>query len=303
MGMPKVAAVTINWNQASSTIECIRALQKSEHADLDIIVIDNGSVDQSVRLIGEKCPGVPVIQNRQNLGFAGGCNRGIEEALGKACDFVFLLNNDAVAAPDTISILVRHMQEQPEVGICAPMIMWHDRPEIIQMVGARMNRMTGIFRAAGMNEKDMGQYKLPIEFDMVSGCALMVRRDLFEKVGEFDEDFFCYLEEADFCFRARKAGYKITTVPQAKVFHKNALSSGGSSSPSRIYYSVRNHLRFLDKNVPPRNLLHNYVRKLAVLTSYMAFVALRSDVPTVKGVRACFEGYKDYLRGRFGPLS
>ncbi|MBI4832330.1 MAG: glycosyltransferase family 2 protein, partial [Candidatus Lindowbacteria bacterium] len=160
----------------------------------------------------------------------------------------------------------------------------------------------GLFHAVGVNEKDDGQYKGPIEFDMVSGCALMIRREVFERIGQFDERFFCYFEEADLCFRARKAGYKVIAVPQSKVFHKNAFSSGGASSPSRIYYSVRNHLLFLEKNEPSGSLLSRWFKSLLVVANYMIFVVLGSDVPKSKGIRACFAGFKDYLHSKFGPL-
>ncbi len=298
----EVGVVGVNWKQPSLTAECVRSIEKSENARISVIVVDNGSGDDSLKLLKENCPRALLLENEHNLGYAGGCNRGIQEALRQGCAFVFLLNNDAVVAPNTVALLLEHMEGKPDIGICGPMIMWHDRQGLIQILGARFSPKTGLFHAVGVNEKDVGQYKGPIEFDMVSGCALMIRREVFERIGQFDERFFCYFEEADLCFRARKAGYKVIAVPQSKVFHKNAFSSGGASSPSRIYYSVRNHLLFLEKNEPSGSLLSRWFKSLLVVANYMIFVVLGSDVPKSKGIRACFAGFKDYLHSKFGPL-
>ena len=302
MSTRKVGAIVVNWNQPSQTVACVRSLEQSAHVDITTIVVENGSRDDSARVIRENCPHAILLESDQNLGFAGGSNMGIQKALTLARDFILLLNNDAVVAPNTIALLVEHMEAHSDVGICGPMIPCKNQPESIQIVGGLFDLKTGLFRTVGAGEKDAGQYEHPVQFDMVSGCALMARREAFEEIGLFDERFFCYFEEADFCFRARRSGYKVMAVPEAKVYHELALSSGGSASLARIHYSVRNHLLFLSKNAYIRSRLLRWLRDLMVVSHYAVFVALRSDAPKFRGIRACALGCYDYIRGRFGSL-
>ena len=302
MSAHSVKTVVVNWNQPYPTIKCVRSIEKSENVDVTAIVVDNGSDDDSVKVIRENCPHALMLESKRNLGFAGGCNMGIRKALALGCDFILLLNNDAVVAPNTVTLLADHLETHSDAGICGAMILYKDQPESIQIVGGFIDLKTGLPRIVGAGEKDAGRYEATLEFDMVSGCALMAKREIFERVGLFDEKYFCYFEEADLCFRARRSGYKVMAVPQAKVYHELALSSGGAASLPRIYYSVRNHLLFLNKNGYMRSRLLRWLRNIIVVTHYVGFVLFSSEAPKIGGVRACVLGCYDYMRGRFGPI-
>ena len=180
--------------------------------------------------------------------------------------------------------------------------MFFDNPSMIQSFGGKIDKQTGRNIVIGSGEYDRGQYDTMLEVDAVAGCALMIRREVVEKIGLLDERYFCYFEEYDWCFRAKQEGYEVVAVPNSRIRHKDAVSSGGTSSPTRIYYSVRNHLLFLDKNAYMMSRLGRWIRNCIVAAYYVAFVLLRSDAPKIGGIRACLIGCLHYTRGRFGPI-
>lgn len=297
---PKVSIVVLNWNGYKDTAECVQSLRKAVYPALETIVVDNGSTDGSFNALKRRFPsGVRFIGTGRNLGFAGGCNTGIRTALENGADYVLLLNNDTVVAPDFVSELVAAAEGEPRAGILCSKVYFHDRPDVIWYAGAYFNELLGWGRHLGFNRKDAGDSGT-METGRPTGCAMMVTRELCETTGLFDEDYFCYAEDLDWGMRAKKAGFKVLYVPSSKVWHKISASSGSVGAAAPLYYSTRNTLRCVDLN-RPLPLPFRQARYISILAaSFLSLVTMKT--PAAPGARMISRGFRDYLRGVKGEL-
>ncbi|WKZ32485.1 MAG: glycosyltransferase family 2 protein [Thermodesulfobacteriota bacterium] len=297
---PKVSIIVLNWNGYKDTAECVQSLKKAAYPDLEIIVVDNGSVDGSLNALKRRFPsGIRFIGTGKNLGFAGGCNAGIRQALQDGADYVLLLNNDTVVAPDFVKELVAAAEVEPRAGILCSKVYFHDRPDVVWYSGAYFNSLLGWGRHLGFNRKDPGGSGA-METGRPTGCAMMVTRELCERTGLFDEDYFCYAEDLDWGMRAKKSGFKVLYVPSSKVWHKVSASSGAVGVAASLYYSTRNTLRCVDLNRPlPFPLRH--ARYLSIFAaSFLSLFTMKT--PAAPGARLIIKGFRDYLRGIKGEL-
>jgi GT2 family glycosyltransferase len=264
--IPKAAIVILNWNRCADTVECIESVLKTVYSNFEIVVVDNGSSDHSVKMIREKFAQVFLIENNENLGYAEGNNVGIRHALNHGADYVWLLNNDAVVDRNALVTMIDLAERNREIGVLGSKIYYFDKPEIIWFAGATIDWKRAISAHIGRLEKDTGQYEVQKEVDRVTGCSMLIRRDVLESVGLFDEKFFLYAEEVDYCVRARNKGYRIFYVPKSIVYHKVSTSTEGSGGPIFTYYNTRNFLYLIWKNMasPAREalLLIDIIRKL-----------------------------------------
>lgn len=253
--MTSVAIILVNWNGKNDTLKCLVSLGKlkAQSSKLKIIVIDNGSTDDSVDAIHEKFPKVDIIETGENLGFAGGNNVGIRKALEARADFVWLLNNDTIVDNNALEALVDAFGER-RVGIAGSKIYftpgreYHkerygqiDRGRVLWYAGGVIDWQNMYASHRGVDEVDRGQYDVTQETAFVTGCSMMIRGDVFDKAGLLDEKFFAYLEDVDFCLRVKRAGYKLLYVPKSIIWHKNAGSSAVGSQTHQ-YYMTRNRL-------------------------------------------------------------
>jgi len=263
---PTVAVVVLNWNGRRDTLACLASLSQL-NCPVVRIVVDNGSTDGSVSSIRKEFPSVIVIEIPQNLGYTGGNNVGLERALAEGVDYVLLLNNDTKVAPDLVRLLVDAAEKDPSVGIAGPTIYYYDDPETIWSAGGAIDWDRGSTSMVGLNERDEGQFSIASrEVNFVTGCAMLVKRSVLEKVGLLDDRFFAYYEDAEWCVRARRAGFKIVHVPTAKVWHKISPEAQ-TDSPTVLYYMARNRLLFLrtigaSPRVWIRALASDYLRPL-----------------------------------------
>ena len=177
------------------------------------------STDGSVDAVRSAFPGVRIIELDRNLGYPGNNNVGIRAAVESGADWVFVLNEDTVLAPDCVAQLVEEGQRDPRIGVVGPMVYHHDEPDVIQSAGGGFTRFWQEFHR-GQNEPDRGQFREPSPVQWISGCAILVRRGVIETAGLLDERFFIYWDETEWCVRAGKAGWRIVHVPAAKVWHK-----------------------------------------------------------------------------------
>lgn len=225
--------VILNWNLAVDTIACIESLQPRLPADAHILVVDNGSSDDSVEVLqsrfGEQ---TTVVANERNLGFAAGMNVGIRRAVGAGAQSVLVLNNDTVAAPDMLAELLQAMSAGPHVGAVGPVIYYHAAPDRIWRVGDRAVPCLPVPLRLGRREVERAGGK-PLPVDYLTACALLVRREVFDQVGLFDESYPMYYEDADFCRRVRRAGWQTLAVPRARLWHKVALSASRQKRVTR----------------------------------------------------------------------
>lgn len=297
----KVAIIVLNWNGGKDTLECLESLKKLDYPDYEIVVVDNGSTDGSPQLIKKRFPEIILIENEKNLGFAEGNNVGIRFALEKGAKYIFLLNNDTIVDEDILGHLIRVAESDSAIGILGPKIYYHSEPNKIWFVGGVINWRTGRAAHFGMNEVDKGQFDELKEVDYVTGCALMVRREVIEDIGLMDSRFFLYYEETDWCTRAKKVGYKIMFEPQAKVWHKISISTGGVESAVGYYYYARNKLLLARKNLSLVNWLKFlFFYSYDFLGKESLYLLRYSGGDKWKKLKALWTGFYHYLRGRVG---
>jgi GT2 family glycosyltransferase len=299
--VPQVTIIVLNWNGLNDTLDCLESLDQLDYQNYKVVVVDNGSVDGSVPVIRERFPAVTIIENDENLGYAGGNNVGLRYAVTQGADYALLLNNDTVVDPAFLRILVDAAEAEPTVGIAGPTICYHERPDVIWSAGGSIDWQRGSTRMVGLDEQDMGQFgKKPREVDFVTGCALLARMRTVEESGELDERFFMYYEETEWCVRITRAGYRIIHVPQAKIWHK--ISPDAQADSSLIhYYMTRNRLLFL-KAIGAGWWIWGYVlfaEYLRTLSSWTLRSKWRGKKPQRK---AMLRAIGDALRGRWGKL-
>ena len=296
---PSVCAIILNWNGLSDTLDCLESLSHLDYPACEIVVVDNGSMDECAPVIRERFPGTTVFANEQNLGYTGGNNVGLRYALTKGADYALLLNNDTEVSPHFLRLLVEAARGDPEVGIAGPTIYYHAKPQVIWSVGGEIDWRQGQTGMVGLNERDSGQFgPEPRQVDFVTGCALLVKRTVLERVGLLDERFFAYYEEAEWCVRAQRSGFKIVHIPQAHIWHKIS-PEGRARSPLVHYYMTRNRLLFLKTTgADLRAWLHTLVSEyLRTLVSW----SVRSKWRGKKAERrAMIRAIRDAWRGRWG---
>jgi GT2 family glycosyltransferase len=243
--LPQVAIIVLNWNGLNDTLDCLESLDQLGYQGYKVVVVDNGSVDGSVLIIRERFPAVTIIENGENLGYAGGNNVGLRYAMAQGADYALLLNNDTVVEPAFLRILVDAAEAEPALGIAGPTIYYHERPDVIWSAGGAIDWRRGSTWMVGLDERDEGQFgQVPRTVDFVTGCAMLVRRAALEQAGLLDERFFAYYEETEWCVRASRAGFKIVHVPLAHIWHKISPATQ-ADSPLVHYYMTRNRLLFL----------------------------------------------------------
>jgi len=243
---PLVYALTLNWNRPDDTLECLETLAAQTYPRLRLLVVDNGSTDDSVARIGAAFPQAELVVNGENKGFAAGANIGLRRAMEAGAELMFLVNNDTLIDAHAVERLAAVMQ--PGVGIAAPLIYYADDPKRIWSAGGLVRPLLLEKYDDKQGRLDRGQWTEPLERDFVTGCGLLLSRRLLDRVGLFDERFFMYYEDADLCLRARRAGFRILVVPAAKMWHKVARSSGGSDSANERYWMARSSVLFFRKH-------------------------------------------------------
>jgi GT2 family glycosyltransferase len=251
-----IAIIVLNWNGRDLTLDCLRSLAAVTTPHVRIIVVDNASTDGSAGAVRQHYDsGVTLIENAQNLGFAAGNNVGIRRALDEGADFVLLLNNDTVVAPDFVEHLLKPMLATPDIGITAPKIYYAEPKNQIWFAGGELSMWRGIARHTGIRETDRGQYDREHDIDYATGCAFLVRRAVFEKIGDLDPGYRAYFEDADFCVRARRAGYRIRYIPPAHVWHRISASTGGQLSRKKASRKLASARRFFGRYAQPYHWL------------------------------------------------
>lgn len=240
---PVVSVVVVNYNGRHLLEDCFRSLTQQSYRNYEIILVDNGSKDDSISFMKEHYPNVRIVQLSSNNGFAGGTNAGIKKAKG---EFILTLNNDTCVFSDFMEKLIQPMMREPAVGMCASKMISPDKK--INSTGICLSRSGAAWDRGGF-EQDNGQYDHEEEvFGPCAGAALY-RKTMLDEIGLFDEDFFLYMEDVDLAFRARLAGWKCMYAPEARVIHKHGGTVGYQSDLS-IYYGNRNLLWYVVKNFP-----------------------------------------------------
>jgi len=250
MSFPKVSVITVNWNNFNDSAECLESLRKTTYPNFEVIVVDNGSVGDDVSLLKQRFgDSIRLIVNDKNSGFAGGCNIGIKDALARGADYVVLLNNDTVVAPDFLEGLVRVAQSDKRVGIAGGKVFCYELPELIWFAGGIINYRTGRTPIRGSGEADKGQFDEIVRVDWISGCFMFISRDVLQAVGMLDERFFFGWEDVDLCVRAARKGFKVLFVPESRIWHKGfGIDKRDRLMGMPVYYATRGQFLFMEKH-------------------------------------------------------
>ena len=243
---PLVSVITLNYNQAKVTCEFLESCRKLQYRNYEILVCDMASNEDPTPLIqAGNYPNTQVLLSKKNLGFAGGNNWGMGFAKG---EYVFIVNNDTEVTPDLIHKLLAPFAKDAAIGVVCPKIKYWDNPDIIQYAGFnKMNPITGRTSTLGDKEKDMGQHNVSGPTHGAHGCAMMVKREVINRVGMFPAKFFLYYEEWDWSARILRAGYKIWYEADAVIYHKESMSVG-KNNPMKVYYHTRNRILYMRRN-------------------------------------------------------
>ena len=288
---PFVSIITLNYNQTAVTCDFLESARKLRYTNYEILVCDmDSTIDPTEQILAGNYPNTRLLLRKENLGFAGGNNWGMRQAGG---DYFFIVNNDTEMTPDLIQQLLQPFMEDERIGVTCPRIMFYDQPTIIQYAGFNpMSAVTGRTSTIGIHEEDKGQYNQSRSTFGAHGCAMMVKREVAERVGMFPEKFFLYYEEWDWSARILKAGYKIWYTAGALIYHKESLSVG-KSNPKKVYYHTRNRILYMRRNAAPMQLL-----------AFSAFFTLFTIPKSVIGfaVRRQFTHLKRFLKGAFWNL-
>jgi GT2 family glycosyltransferase len=288
-----VFIIILNWNGWGDTLVCVESCRKLTWPNFLISVVDNGSTDGSEAYLRQKLKDVEIIQSGANLGFAGGNNVGIRHAINSGADYVWLLNNDAVAEPEALTRLVEAMEGRNDAGIAGSKIYYHDDPRRIWFAGGMWEKGRLRLRHRGANMMDEGQFDEMRELGSVSGCSMLVRSAAIRDMGMMEESYFLYWEDTEWCARAKAKGHKVLFVPASRVWHK-VSSSAGKSSFSQYYYFSRNGFSFLREYGP---LL------MPLFAAYIMLFGLKCLASgNAQPLRGLARGFIDFVLGRKGPM-
>jgi len=285
---PRVSVIVLNWNGLEDTIECLESLKKTDYPNYEVLVVDNASPGDDAEALNAKYAGyIHVMANDRNYGFSEGNNIGIRYALDKQSDYVFLLNNDTVVDPGFLSALVVVAEGENRAGILGGKIYYYSSPNRLQSVGGKIHWRLGLFRDYG-GQEDVGQYDRVAERDFVYATAMLIKREVIERIGFLDSSLFFGMEDYDYCARAAKAGFRVMYVPGAKVWHKQGASRSKLPDYPETWHLVNKEKGLL--SYKPRPVFHLFrkhgPRHLWVLSaiSYMVHTSMVNSFGMIRGV-------------------
>ena len=280
----ELSIITVNYNGLNDTCALIDSITFNE--DMEVIVVDNGSTENEACILNERYPNVKTIRSHKNLGFAGGNNLGIKVAKGK---YIYLINNDTIFKNYNPQALIKRLESSPKMGMVCPKIRfaWASTP--IQFAGyTPLSPITVRNHAIGFGEEDKGQYNIAHQTPYAHGAAMMIKREVINKVGLMPECFFLYYEEIDWSMMITRAGYEIWYEPASTIYHKESQSTG-QNSPLRTYYITRNRLLLVKRN-------------FTGIKKYLAYAYLQIIVATRDIIKYLIKGRMDLLKSTIKGL-
>ena len=298
--MKHIAIVTVNYNSAADTHTFLDSVEKLQTKDfsLEVLVIDNGSKDVFALSNHKRRYPVVVIRSEKNLGFTGGFNLGIKQALQNGADDVLIINNDTILDQKLLVELVSVLDSDKHIGVTVPKIYFakghefhkdrytqNELGKVFWYAGGYVDWAHAQSIHRGVDEVDHGQYDTIEQIDFATGCCLLIKKEVLQKVGLFDDRYFLYYEDGDLNERIKRAGYTISYVPKAVLVHINASSSGGAGNSLQDYFITRNQMLFGMTYAPLRT-------KIALFRQSIRFL--------LKGRPEQKKGIRDFYLHRFG---
>ncbi len=297
--MKRVHLIILTRNHWHLTQTCLTSLQTLTYPNHQTVVVDNGSTDETLANLARDFPTLPVIANGENLGFAAGCNVGIRHALAEGTDYVLLLNNDTVAPPNLLDTLMAEAGRLPDAGILTPALHYLDKPEQLWFAGSRRHPLTlesVDFGPVGPRRHTEADRQHVVDY--IFGTAMLLPRNVLEKVGLLDESYFMYYEDMDYCLRVQAAGYQLYYLPQVSVGH-GVSASTESTSAFRYYHKARSSVIFFHGHARGwRRWLILVYRSLSAMRTTFRLLRLRQP----DALHAHWRGLRDGLAHlRAGP--
>ncbi len=300
---PKVGIVLLNYHGTSDTLKCLDSLRAIDPENCLTIVVDNGSTPDPTGQFSQAHPWVTVIRREENGGWAGGNNTGIHHALEHGAEWVLLLNNDTIVAPQLVDRLLEAARHHPDHGIVGPVICCMDDPDTVMTDGCRFNHpeSPGFFERIVVPIERMDPPRVdPVE--IVNGCCMMIAKQVFDQIGLIDERFFLIHEESDFCLRARQAGFACGILAEPLVWHKHSSAFARAGMSLQRYYDARNlHLLLRKHQASHRGGRGALVSWLEYLKYVYYRFTIEREQGQEKAADAVLSGLCDALAGRFGP--
>ncbi len=297
-----VAAIVLNHRTPDDTLLAVRSLLASDTPPANLLVVNNDAqADPGLRawLAPAGAPAA-CLETGANLGFSGGMNVGIREALARGADYVLIANSDVIVPPNCLARLIRALDANPAAGIAGPAVVSRSDPGRLESLGLSFSPVTGRMRVVGAGTR-VADHDLSASHavDAVSGCLMLVKRAVFEAAGLFDEAYFFGFEDLDFCLRARRAGFATIVAGGARACHEGGRSIG-AASPRRLYFAARNHLRLAERMAGAGGA-SPVLRTWSIVALNLAHAARPGGGHIGARLAAVVRGTRDHWRKRYGP--
>jgi len=304
---PPVGIVVLNWNNAADTLVCLSSVFRLEYANTSVVVVDNGSIDESVSRISAAYPELKILRMPDNLGYAEGNNAGTRYLLEQGADYVLLLNNDTVVEPGMLAELVEFAGTHPTAGLIGPAVLCVDPPDRLFSLGGFIDWQAGNTWHRGMFRPatDFLQLRQPEQVDFIAGCGVLVSKALTGAAGLLASDYFLNFEDTEWAARALRRGFESWLVPSAVMRHKVSATLG-QDSPINTYYFTRNALRFFWRNSPARRRWLTVgrvaIRTLRTIAAWSVKPAYRDEAYRLRRM-ANILALRDFFLNRSGRMS
>ena len=241
----RIIAVVVNWNGGEVNSRCLTSLGLQGAALERVVFVDNASSDGSRELVARTFPKVEIIDTGANLGYGGGNNVGFARALALGAEAVLVVNNDVTFERGAVAGLARALAADATVGIVGPRVLLRDEPHKVWAAGGALTWTQNLTTLRGFCELDGAEWQRELDVDYLAGCALLMKREVLEKLGGFDDSYFAYTEDVDLGLRAKQAGWRSRCIGSIAAFHAPSSSTGGGYNPRRKYMMGVNSVRFL----------------------------------------------------------
>jgi GT2 family glycosyltransferase len=294
--MPRVVAVIVHWRDPDATLGCVASLAGEQ---VDVVVVENGPDAPVGERLARAAPHAVCVRSAENRGYAGGANLGIAAARARGADVVLVLNDDVRVAAGATTAALRVLEANPRVAVVGPKVIAQEDPRRLWLAWGELTWRQSLVGLVGAGEPDGPKFARERDVPWVAGCAMWLRTAALEAVGAFDEAFFAYHEEVDWCTRARAAGWRVVYCPAAVVHHAGRGSGAPESVRIRKYFAARNSILFARRH----GTLTQRVKLAACLAASLPFELLwhlaRGDAATVL---LKMRGVRDAVTDRPPPL-
>ena len=282
--MKKVYIILLNYNGYNDTIECINSIKSNIDLNkFEIIVVDNNSTDNSYQKL-KKVEGIILIKANQNNGFSAGNNIGIKYALKKCAEYVILLNNDTIVTKNCFDKMLNIMEENKDIGIMGNKVLYYSNKDIINTYGGGINFNRGTAMLGYENKYNTPDIPKFMDTEFICGCCMLIRKEVFEKIGYLPEEYFMYYEDVDFCVNASKF-FRLSVCGDSEIYHKVSASSGGCKSEFSVKWNTRNRILFINKycnKISTRTFF--YLSRIIVFMKYLCAGKVSLCRAMIKGI-------------------